>query len=165
MVFVGSAVRIDRGVEPYSQHVSRLHPDGEGMSSPLLGFWGYFLSPRGAKKLLRMVWREQGQDGWRHYQPVDLFVAKRNRKLGNVFIFEPPSDMKEEFERNPDRHHVIESHRQIGIVALAKGLGSLNKAAKSPEQEEMDGLLQEQVRLGDANQPLQGWRATQRSFQ
>merc|ERR1712113_214862 len=113
------------------------------------------ITPRAAKKLLRLVERDR-QAGWVLFEPVDLFTARRHSKVGKVFIFEPPRDMEAEFERNPDRHHVIESHRQIGIVSLAK-VQSLNNATEGAEQDEMQDLMKKQVELGESKREAQAW--------
>ena len=62
---------------------------------------------------------------------MDLFVAHR-LKLINVYVFEPSASLAVEFRERPDKHHVLTTMRQIGIVTLAQ-FPSTNKALEDEE--------------------------------
>mmetsp|Transcript_51643 Transcript_51643/g.122915 ORF Transcript_51643/g.122915 Transcript_51643/m.122915 type:complete len:483 (+) Transcript_51643:130-1578(+) len=115
MAFAGCSVT--RNAARISAELSR--PDAEDVNKQaLLGFWAYVVSPAGAKRLLQLTKRERSGDR-RLFQPVDLFVAHRLRQL-KVFTFEPSAALAVEFEQRPDRHHVLSTMRQVGIVTLAQ---------------------------------------------
>mmetsp|Transcript_128901 Transcript_128901/g.234184 ORF Transcript_128901/g.234184 Transcript_128901/m.234184 type:complete len:496 (+) Transcript_128901:117-1604(+) len=161
MVFIGTALRIHEGALKHSKKVVRPNKAENKFNSPLLGFWGYFVSPKGATRLLKMR-RKDRQSGFKSWQPVDLWLSHNSHRLKGVFVFEPPYHLQEYFEKNPDRHHVIESHRQMGIVYIAKNLPSLNTPTQSAEKDEMVKCVQDQVKHGEANRHLKGLRVSQK---
>merc|ERR1711904_298005 len=98
--------------------------------------------------------RKDRRSGWRNWQPVDLFVSHRSHLLKGVYVFKPPEKLAQYFVQNPDRHHVIESHDQMGIVYIAKNVPSLNTPTESAEKEEMQKCLKDQVNHGEAGRHL-----------
>lgn len=159
MAFVGASVTPgDRKVSP-----SLSQPDPEDMNlQALLGFWGYVVTPKGAKRLLKLAGHMRAGDR-RSFQPVDLFVGHRLKQL-KVFIFEPPEHLVRYFDANPDRHHVLETMRQIGIVKLAKNTPSLNKPTEDDEYQKMMKLDEDVKRHGGAEEYDLAWRAAKKAL-
>jgi len=155
MAFCGCAIRKDNGTVSFAEHVSRI--SNRLQPSVLLGFWGYIISQKGARRVLHIVERERGQ-GPRAFEPVDLYLSRRHLEIQDVFFFEPPKYLAAEFELNPDRHHVVESHRQVGIVRLGRDVPSLNNPPEeAAETNEISNALQKSAELGQAGKMLESY--------
>jgi len=143
MAFLGTS--ISSGATRYSSLLVR--PDtNDPNAQAVLGFWGYAISPKGAQRLLKLA--DSSRRGRRSFQPVDLFVSHRLKSL-EVFAFEPTKDLAEEFARNPDRHHVLSTMRQVGILSLRQ-FPSTNAPTQDEEASKIEKLNSEIMRFGQS---------------
>lgn len=160
IAFLGTSVT--PGDRRFSRHLSRPDPEDVNFQA-ILGFWAYMVTPSGARRLLRLASRAR-KGGRRSFQPVDLFVSHRLRKL-NVYIFEPSATLATYFQKNPDRHHVLETMRQVGIVRIAK-VPSLNKPLEDEEFLNQTAFFSKVNELGGQEKYEQGmrvaWKAIRR---
>lgn len=165
LAFAGTSVssKVDR--------LSRLlsKPDAaEPNHQGILGFWGYVVSPEGARLLLHLAAMARHDPSMpsgkrRIFQPVDLFVSHRLDLL-DVYVFEAPPALATWFENYPDLHHVLPSHRQVGIVVL-RGRPSTNMPQQeSNESIEMSALVTKASRMGEENRAYESWRASRKAL-
>jgi len=160
MAFAGSSTGPDAPM--VSQLISRPQSPAPERQA-ILGFWAYVISPKGAKKLLEEV-KEHRKGKRRRFQPVDLFVSRRVGLL-EVFMFEPSPELNEYFEEYPDRHHVLTTMRQKGIVTIQK-TESLNAPANNSETAELNDLSKRVVWLAQEGERfVAAWRLAKRLLQ
>lgn len=153
MAFAGTSVT--RNARRVSALVSR--PDADDVNKQaLLGIWAYVVTPKGALRLLDLAKRARRSEK-RLFQPVDLFVAHRLKEI-QAYVFEPTPELASAFEEDPDRHHVLETMRQVGIVKLDKKSESVNTHAQDDESAEMQKKLNKVVVYGNDMQYVKSWK-------